>query len=519
MLPPIEHQLATQYVCCDTASEALARRRGKSVAKRKRHRRAFDALCLGVPDHEIGVEPGAMRPLRRASPANLAGGAHPVGASRPTSPRRGGLGPDRRQPELQRRDAPQASPKSPRSGSLSARGAGAVVGDHEIDDPLEQRLPERFAVFALADRRGALVMRGAIGNGFGLQAQIMRTRLDRDGQPLGLGRAQDGRPTRRRRGARCARRSPSRRHNPTSSAMASSSQARGRDCEIAVVGARDRVRLAARLPGRARRGPAEGSVLAQHRHGVRRSRLGGVGELVDPRMHQEGLASEHSRQPRARRVTRRCQGRRRPRSRRPRSTALRRPRSLLLERRARGGHRQAVERHVDNRGHPAGGGGSRACLEALPLGAPRLVEVHVAIDEPRGDHAGHRDRATPWFWRSQHPGTSTPRCVPRANQIVAGPTPSGQHDARTRRPASRSFRTPSRRSRTGSRNRLRCLPAKNEARDAGDQARNRVLHARDAGPTEAEAEQAAKRVVVEILELGRAARRPLGELEGGPRYG
>jgi hypothetical protein len=59
---------------------------------------------------------------------------------------------------------------------------------------------------------------------------------------------------------------------------------------------------------------------------------------------------------------------------------------LLAAQRACGGRgRQAIERHVDQRGDPALGGGPGRAREAFPLGAARLVDVDVGID-----HAGQQ---------------------------------------------------------------------------------------------------------------------------------
>ena len=59
--------------------------------------------------------------------------------------------------------------------------------------------------------------------------------------------------------------------------------------------------------------------------------------------------------------------------------------ALLLGRGARGRGRDAVERHVDDGRDPAGGRGLGGRAEALPLGAPRLVQVHVRVDDARRD--------------------------------------------------------------------------------------------------------------------------------------
>jgi hypothetical protein len=50
------------------------------------------------------------------------------------------------------------------------------------------------------------------------------------------------------------------------------------------------------------------------------------------------------------------------------------------------GGRDAVERHVDDRGNPSGGGGPGRAGEPFPLGAAGFVDVDVGVDEPRDQH-------------------------------------------------------------------------------------------------------------------------------------
>src|SRR6185312_6087821 len=57
-------------------------------------------------------------------------------------------------------------------------------------------------------------------------------------------------------------------------------------------------------------------------------------------------------------------------------------RPLGLERVDVDRRRDRVQRHVDQRGHPAGGRGPGRRVEALPFGAARFVDVHVRVDEP-----------------------------------------------------------------------------------------------------------------------------------------
>ena len=47
--------------------------------------------------------------------------------------------------------------------------------------------------------------------------------------------------------------------------------------------------------------------------------------------------------------------------------------------------RHAVQRHVDDRRHAARRRGARRRIEAFPLGAPRLVDVDVCVDDARRD--------------------------------------------------------------------------------------------------------------------------------------
>ena len=58
-------------------------------------------------------------------------------------------------------------------------------------------------------------------------------------------------------------------------------------------------------------------------------------------------------------------------------------RGQLLRQRGCQGHRVAVQGHVDDGGDAPGEGGPGGGLEALPLGAPRLVDVHVAKEVRR----------------------------------------------------------------------------------------------------------------------------------------
>ena len=70
-------------------------------------------------------------------------------------------------------------------------------------------------------------------------------------------------------------------------------------------------------------------------------------------------------------------------------------RSLDLQGGDAGGRRDGVQRHVDDRRHAAGCRGPGGGGEALPLGAARLVDVHVGVDQPGQQHlvVGELDRS------------------------------------------------------------------------------------------------------------------------------
>ena len=213
------------------ARAARGRCTARSCAGRAAPPASTYALLVGIPDHQIGVEARRDAPLARRQPGQpRRRRAHPGGD---VGERRGRAARASVQtagsPSCSDAMPPQARWKSPRSAQLERGRARAVIGDHEIDHAVEQRAPERLAVLALADRRRALELGGAVGDRLGLEAQVVRAGLDRDRQALGLGARATAAATTPTTGARCAPRSRVSRHSSTSSAIAASSQARGRD--------------------------------------------------------------------------------------------------------------------------------------------------------------------------------------------------------------------------------------------------------------------------------------------------
>ena len=116
----------------------------------------------GANTHRSASAPTAIRPLR-SSPTRSAGRRrHPARPRRRARARGRGLGPHRRQPELQRRDAAPGLAEVAGVESLELRRARRVVGDHEVDVAVGERRPEQLAVGGVADRRAALELGGAV---------------------------------------------------------------------------------------------------------------------------------------------------------------------------------------------------------------------------------------------------------------------------------------------------------------------------------------------------------------------
>jgi hypothetical protein len=61
-----------------------------------------------------------------------------------------------------------------------------MVGRHEVDHAVAQALPKSLAIFAPANRRSALELRGAFGDFFGRQMKIVRAGFHRDGKAAAL---------------------------------------------------------------------------------------------------------------------------------------------------------------------------------------------------------------------------------------------------------------------------------------------------------------------------------------------
>ena len=104
---------------------------------------------------------------------------------------------------------PQAAPKSPVSTRFSVRRAGRVVRHDAVERRRRRRpCPEPLAVFRLADRRAALDCGRAVGDRLGRERQVVRAGLAVMRTPSRARRARSSAARRRSRGAGCAPRAP-----------------------------------------------------------------------------------------------------------------------------------------------------------------------------------------------------------------------------------------------------------------------------------------------------------------------
>ena len=259
-----------------------------------------------------------------------------------------------------------------------------MVRDDHAEDPSPQPGPEQLAVGGLADRRRALARGLAVADLLGGQGQVVRARLGGKpnalalrggdhGERIGTGQMHDvrvpaGRPGRlddlgdgqvlhaagvrgQVAGVAAARISPSSRRGPR--ALRVDEQ---------------------RPPERCQRAQRGGQLTGVHRREVGRA---GVGqEAFEPgdtgpreRFELGRVARDHpAPEPHV-------------------DMALTVGRPALGRQRGRADRgRDAVQRHVDQRGDPACRGGPGGAGEALPLGVTRFADVHMRVDEAGQEH-------------------------------------------------------------------------------------------------------------------------------------
>ena len=308
------------------------------------------------------------------------------------------LRPDQRQAQLQRRHSAPRHSEVPVLQVLQVGRAGRMVGHNAVDGSVQQPLPEPLPVAFLPDRRAALERGGPVRNLLGSQREVVRTGLHRHRHPFRPGRSNHG----QRPGVGQVQDVHPRTRAP-----------RGVEHQ------RDRPLLRLRRPGRQEpgvtaarrggRGVEHGRILGVDDH--QRPQPGQLGQvpfqllrvqvrkLVHARMHQEALEPEHPGLVQRRQLGGVARDGPAPE---PHIHERLRCGHLLLgpQRRHRHRGRNAVQRHVDQGGHPAGRRRPGRGREPLPLGAAGLVDVHVRV------HQAGQQRLVPG--QLQHPGAVEP---------------------------------------------------------------------------------------------------------------
>ncbi len=348
-------------------------------------------LGVGTPEHEIGVttdgdgalatgEPGKAR-RRRAHPLDDV--THAV-----TTRLRGG--PDGGEADLQGRDPAPGLHEVAGARALHLRRGRRVVGDHLVDEALAERIPQLLAVVRLADGRRALEGGGAVRDLLGGEREVVRARLDGERYARVAGAAEGGERIRR---------------GEMNDVRARAGLLRDAQHEIdgGVLGgarARRQVRVVATRVEAERGLLALGERLGELGvHEQRRAEardLGHAGaelglvyvrELGDAALGEEALEGQHAfLEEVAQAAVRTGVAGNEPAAQRDVDAGLLLERAHLgAEAFERGGRRHAVERHVDEGGDAARGRRAGRGGEALPLGAARLVDVDVRVDEAGQD--------------------------------------------------------------------------------------------------------------------------------------
>ena len=317
---------------------------------------------------------------------------------------------------------PHASKNEPAFRSARAR---RVVGHDRGDPPVPEGLPQPFPVLGVSDRGRALVLGRAVGDLLGRERQVVRAGLDRDAR-AGARRVVE---TGRRREVEHVGPAPGRRARLGDGRDRRLLRLRRPGAQVRAV--RERVGIAEPPRGALDRfgelGVHDQQPVERRDLGRRRPELLELerSELVDARRTQEALEPEHAGVVELAQVPEIV--RHRPAPEPDVDVGLPLGGGPLLGERIDGGRRRdAVQRHVEDRRHAAGRGRARRGLEPLPLGASRLVHVHVGVDHARGGSRGRRPR------RAAHPRARrrTARRA-RCGRPRRGCTPRG------RRPASR----------------------------------------------------------------------------------
>ena len=368
--------------------------------------------------------PTAIAPLRgqAGQPGRRLG--HPPDHVGQRRPRAAGPGPDRRQRQLERGDPAPGQPEVADVEPLELRGARRVVADDEVDVAVAQRRPQRLAVRGLPDRRAALERRRAVRDVLRGEGEVVRARLDGDPHPLGAGPRAAAAARRRRPGGRRAPAAPCRgpprsdRRWPSPPPLPAGRRGTPRSS------GRPRPGAAAMTSGSSAWTMSRPSKVASSVSAARSPASSSGGNSGTPESSRKHLKPTTPASCSGRSWSSVARDGAAPEADVDRDLALR-GRAFHVQRLDRGRRRDRVERHVDDRGDPAGGRRAGGAGEALPLGAAGLVDVHVAVDQPGQQHlvVGQGDRG----------GADVVVRGDRGDPAVpavhgGGPLPLGQHD-------------------------------------------------------------------------------------------
>jgi hypothetical protein len=243
----------------------------------------------------------------------------------------------------------------------------------------------RQSASRFSDGRGALELGPPVGDLFGGEVEIVRARLGAQGNAVAFG------------GAQRLQRVAGGVVNDVRARARLAAESRGERDGFVLPGARSRQQIGG-VGARISRGPRghrtghlgvhqEGRADAPELlHGGAEVALAHPPELADPRIDEEALEPEHARLGHGPELARVARHHAAPEA--DVDPALpARGRALLRECLQRRRHGDRVERHVDQRGDASRRGALGGGAEAFPLGAARLVDVHVRVDD-----AGHYHR-------------------------------------------------------------------------------------------------------------------------------
>ena len=267
---------------------------------------------------------------------------------------------------------------------LQLGNAGRVVGDDAVDVAAAQRRPEVLTVVGFPDGRAALELRRPRRDRLGLEHEVVRARLDRDGDPVATGRAHHRHRVRTGQMQQVHGRTgvPGRLDELRDREVLDAARAGGEEVGVLATARRRRLRQRVAVLGVHDHHGAEpcelGQIALQLHNGQRR-------ELVHPGRRQEALEPEDALVVQAAQVVDVAGDGAAPEADVDVAAPVR-GLPLDLQRVDRAGGRQAVERHVQDRRDAARRGGPGGRREPLPFGAAGLVDVHVGVDEAGQQH-------------------------------------------------------------------------------------------------------------------------------------